>query len=500
MKKNIDNDITLIGETDYRDQKVKFGIKTDDRRRHIYIIGKTGVGKTTLLENMAIADIESGKGIGIVDPHGEFAEKLLDYIPENRLEDVIYFDPSDTEQPIGFNPLEQVSDEQRHLIASGMMGVFKKIWPDVWSTRMEYILNNTLLALLESPGATLLGVLRMFSDEKYRKEIVENLQDPVVKHFWKEEFAKYTQRLQIEAVAAIQNKVGQFVTNPLVRNIIGQPKSLIDMKRVMDEGKILIVNVSKGKIGEDNMALLGAMIITKLQLAAMTRAKESDKNFRDFFLYVDEFQNFATDSFATILSEARKYRLSLTLAHQYINQLVDNGNTRVRDAIFGNVGTIISFRVGAADAEFLEKEFEPIYTANDLVNLSKYHIYIRLMIDGIASSPFSSKTLPPRDVPDEVSPKETIIEFTRRKYGTPREYVEKKIGEEWTGGKREKPKTEKEKTLKETLLKEEEPQRTEKKFPKNPRKDVEIDKLRNVLEEALGESLKEEKEKRDNKE
>lgn len=493
---NDKKEITLIGETDYRNQKRRFGIKLDDRRRHVYIIGKTGVGKTTLLENMAISDIQAGRGLGVVDPHGEFAEKLLDYIPEDRLEDVIYFDPSDTEQPIGFNPLEQVSGDERHLIASGMMGVFKKIWPDVWSTRMEYILNNTLLALLESPGATLLGVLRMFSDNNYRKEIVDNLEDPVVKHFWAEEFAKYTQRLQIEAVAAIQNKVGQFVTNPLVRNILGQRKSLIDMKKIMDEGKILIVNVSKGKIGEDNMALIGAMVITKLQLAAMTRAKESNKDYKDFFLYVDEFQNFATDSFATILSEARKYRLSLTLAHQYINQLVVDGNTRVRDAIFGNVGTIVSFRVGASDAEFLEKEFEPEYTANDLVNLSKYHIYIRLMIDGIASAPFSAATLPPQYLPSESSPKETIVEFTRRKYGTPKEYVEKKISEEWIGSDSGKPERDKtERSLGETLKKENNFQRYERKPSRGPKKDVNVGELRGVIEKALGESLEEEKKK-----
>ncbi len=493
MDKDINNDITLIGETDYRDKKTKFGIKTDDRRRHVYIIGKTGVGKTTLLENMAIADIQADRGMCFVDPHGESAENLLDYIPEDRLEDVIYFDPSDTEQPIGFNPLEQVADEQRHLIASGMMGVFKKIWPDVWSTRMEYILNNTLLALLEYPEATLLGVLRMFSDKKYRKEIVNNLEDPVVKHFWKEEFAKYSQQFQVQAVAAIQNKVGQFVTNPLIRNILGQSKSAIDMKKVMDEGKILIVNVSKGKIGEDNMALIGAMVITKLQLAAMTRAKESNKDFRDFFLYVDEFQNFATESFATILSEARKYRLSLTLAHQYINQLIDDGNTKVRDAIFGNVGTIVSFRVGAADAEFLEKEFEPEYTANDLVNLSKFHIYIRLMIDGMASDPFSAKTLPPREPSTDASPKETIIEFTRRKYGTPRKYVEKKISEEWILSKKPQAGShKKEKPLKEAL-KNKNKKKKNKKEESKP--DIDIDELKGVIEEALGETLEEEEKK-----
>lgn len=505
MDKEIKNDITLIGETDYRDKRTKFGIKTDDRRRHVYVIGKTGVGKTTLLENMAISDIEANHGMCFVDPHGESSENLLDYIPENRLEDVIYFDPSDTEQPIGFNPLEQVADEQRHLVASGMMGVFKKIWPDVWSTRMEYILNNTLLALLEYPNATLLGVLRMFSDKQYRKDIVENLQDPVVKHFWKEEFAKYSQQFQVQTVAAIQNKVGQFVTNPLVRNILGQSKSAIDMKKVMDEGKILIVNLSKGKIGEDNMALIGAMVITKLQLTAMARAKESNKDFRDFFLYVDEFQNFATESFATILSEARKYRLSLVLAHQYINQLISDGNTKVRDAIFGNVGTIISFRVGAADAEFLEKEFEPAYNANDLVNLSKFHIYIRLMIDGMASNPFSAATLPPKDPSLDASPKETIIEFTRRKYGTPRMYVEKKISEEWILSSDKKSESnknsfsKKEKSLKEVLGNEIEAEKKIKNKPKKKSKkvDVNINELKGVIEEALGETLEEEGKKKE---
>lgn len=428
----MDNKITPLGTTDYRNKKDRFGIKVDDRRRHVYVIGKTGVGKTTLLENMIISDIEAGRGVGFVDPHGETAERILDFVPEERLEDVIYFDPSDTEHPIGFNPLERVSDEHRHLIASSMMGVFKKIWPDVWSPRMEYILNNTLLALLEYPDATVMGILRMLGeDEEYRKKIVSNLEDPVVKHFWVEEFARYRQQFRIEAVAAIQNKVGQFVTNPLIRNILGQQKSPINIKKIMDEGKILIVNLSKGKIGEDNTALLGSMIITRIQLAAMSRAKDISKDYRDFYLYVDEFQNFATDSFADILSEARKYRLNLTLAHQYINQLVFEGNTKVRDAIFGNIGTTICFRVGATDAEFLEKEFLPDYDQNDLVNLTKYHILINLMIDGIASKPFTAITLPPHESPDESS-KNTIIEFTRKKYASTRELVERKIQEEWS--------------------------------------------------------------------
>ncbi len=426
-------DLTPLGVYNFRHQQKKFGIKLDDRRRHIYVIGKTGVGKTTLLENMAIADMRSGKGLAFVDPHGESAEKLLDFVPENRLDDVIYFDPSDMEFPIAFNPMEQVGTEYRHLVASGLMGVFKKIWADAWSARMQYILNNTLLALLENPGATLLGILRMFSNQDYRKQVVDNLKDPVIKAFWQDEFSKYSQRFETEALAAIQNKVGQFVSNPLVRNILGQPHSSLNMRDIMDSGKIFICNLSKGKIGEDNSALLGAMIITRMQLAAMSRVDTPEDKRRDFFLYVDEFQNFATESFANILSEARKYRLSLVLAHQYIGQLMTGDSTSVRDAVFGNVGTIISFRVGAADAEYLEQEFMPEFLQNDFVNLSKANVYIKLMIDGVSSRPFSAETLPPQKIPLE-SYRDVIIKNSREHYGTPKSVVETQIASEWRSG------------------------------------------------------------------
>lgn len=427
------SDITFFGQTNFRNQNKRFGIKVDDRRRHMYVIGKTGMGKTTLLENMVIEDIRAHRGVGVVDPHGEFAEKILDFIPENRIEDVIYFNPADNDYPIAFNPLEQVGTEFRHLIASAIMGVFKKIWPDVWSARMEYILNNSLLALLEYPGSTLLGIMRLLSEKNYREKIVSNLQDPVVKSFWVNEFARYTQRLESEATAAIQNKVGQFVANPLIRNILGQTTSSIDLRKVMDDGKILIVNLSKGKVGEDNSALLGSMIISKLQLAAMSRVDVPESERRDFYLYVDEFQNFATDSFANILSEARKYRLCLILAHQYIGQLVHDANERVRDAIFGNVGTLLSFRIGADDAEFLEREFMPDFVANDFVNLAKYTFYIKLMIDGMASKPFSAQSLSPETRPKE-SFGDLIIEHSRNRYGTPRARVEEKIAGEWLSG------------------------------------------------------------------
>lgn len=423
----LNSEINFFAETDYRNMRKKFGIRTDDRRRHLYIIGKTGMGKTNLLQNMAIQDIKNGNGLAFIDPHGEVAENLLDFIPSNRVNDVVYFNPADLDWPIAFNVMEQVAVEYRHLVASGLMGVFKKIWPDVWSARMEYILNNTILALLEYPGSTLLGINRMLSDADFRAKIIEKVTDPVIKAFWLSEFSKYSQRYETEATAAIQNKVGQFISNPLVRNIVGQVQSSIDMREVMDKKKILIVNLSKGRIGEDNSTLLGALIITKLQLAAMSRIDIKEEERQDFYLYVDEFQNFATESFANILSEARKFRLSLILAHQYINQMEEE----VRDAVFGNVGTMVSFRIGAEDAEYMEKEFSPEFMAQDFVNLGKYDIYVKLMIDGLAGRPFSAKTLPPMQASEE-SHREKIIKVSRERYATLGSKVEEKISK-WSG-------------------------------------------------------------------
>ena len=422
--------INFFAKTNFRNQSKKFGIKTDDRRRHVYVVGKTGMGKTEMLKNMAIQDIKNGKGVGFVDPHGEASMDLLDFVPEERIKDVVYFNPSDLNWPIEFNIMEDVSPEYRHLVAGGLMGVFKKIWPDVWSARMEYILNNAILALLEVPGSTLLSINRLFSDADWRQEIVEKLKDPVVKAFWVKEFARYSQRYEIEATAAIQNKIGQFVSAPLIRNIIGQPNSTIDMRKIMDEKKILIMNLSKGLVGEDNSRLLGALLITKLQLAAMSRVEMEEEDRNDFYLYVDEFQNFATESFINILSEARKYRLDLILANQYLAQLTEsNGgghNTKVRDAVFGNVGTMILFRIGAEDAEFLEREFSPEFEAADLVDLSKYNIYLKLMIDGVASRPFSAQTLIPEPRPFKIF-KNEIIEFSRKTYSNPQKIVEENI-------------------------------------------------------------------------
>ncbi|TAK96819.1 hypothetical protein EPO05_00835 [Patescibacteria group bacterium] len=422
------SDITFFAKTNFRNQERTFGIKTDDRRRHIYAIGKTGMGKTNMLENMAVQDIQNGHGIAFVDPHGDSAEKLIRAIPANRINDVIYFNPADMEFPIAFNVMEKVSLEQRHLVVSGLVGVFKKIWADSWGPRLEYILRNAILALLEYPGSTLLGVTRILVDKKYRERVVEKITDPVVRSFWVDEFTQWNDRVLQEVISPIQNKVGQFLSSSLIRNIVGQTKSSFDIRELMDNRKILILNLSKGRIGEDNSALLGAMMITKIQLAAMGRVDIPEEERKDFYLYVDEFQNFATESFANILSEARKYRLNLILANQYVTQVEEE----VRDAIFGNAGSIISFRVGAVDAEFLEKEFAPTFMATDIVNLAKYNIYLKLMIDGIAGDAFSATTLPPIDISETLENEEKVIRVSRERYATSREEVEDKIAR-WSG-------------------------------------------------------------------
>ncbi len=414
--------ITYFGQTDARNRRLTFGIKAKDRTKHVYVIGKTGMGKSTLLENMAVQDIRNGNGFAFMDPHGSAVDTLLEYIPKERINDVVYFAPFDMGHPISFNVMEDVGYDKRHLVVSGLMSTFKKIWQDAWSARMEYILGNTLLALLEYPDATLLEVNKMLADKEFRNKVVANVTDPAVKSFWVDEFAKYTDRFAAEATPAIQNKIGQFTSNPLVRNIIGQPKSSFDLREIMDQKKILIINLSKGRIGESNANLLGSMLITKIYLAALSRAdinKAGMENMPNFYLYVDEFQSFANDSFADILSEARKYKLNLTIAHQYIEQMSDE----VRAAVFGNVGTMITFRVGSYDAEVLEKEFAPTFISEDIVNLGFAQIYLRLMIDGIGSQPFSAVTLPPLQRP-EVKFFDEIIAASRQKYTRPREEVE----------------------------------------------------------------------------
>jgi len=431
--------ITYFGETDSRNKRVKFGIKAKDRTKHVYVIGKTGMGKSTLLENMAIQDLKNGEGMAFLDPHGKTAELLLEYVPAERMQDVVYFAPFDTEYPISFNVMEDVGPERRHLVLSGLMSAFKKLFgEESFSDRMQYVLQNTILALLEYPGATMLGINRMLTDKIYRNKVVANVTDMSVKTYWTQEFANYTERFTAEAMPAIQNKIGQFTANPLIRNIIGQPKSSFDFRKIMDDGKIMIINLSKGRVGEANANLLGSMLITKMYLAAMSRADISEKvlkNLPNFYLYVDEFQSFANESFADILSEARKYKLNLTVAHQYIEQMAEE----VRAAVFGNVGTMITFRVGAYDAEILEKEFAPQFTAEDLVNLGIYQMYLKLMIDGVSSFPFSATGLPPFPEP-VISYKKEIIENSRRQFAVPRLQVEGAI-QKWHDEGKLAPKT-----------------------------------------------------------
>lgn len=417
--------VTYFAETDARNRKIKFGIRAKDRTRHTYVIGKTGMGKSTLLENMAVQDIQNGEGMAFIDPHGKTADLLLEYIPKERMKDVLYFAPFDMQFPISFNVMEDVGADKRHLVSNGLMSAFKKIWVDAWSARMEYILNNILLALLEYPDSTLLGVNRMLADKAYRDKVVAAVTDSAVKAFWVDEFAKYSDKFMTEAGAAIQNKIGQFISNPLVRNIIGQPKSTFDIRKMMDERKILIVNLSKGRVGEGNANLLGSMLITKIYLAAMSRADTAESlmaKLPNFYLYVDEFQSFANESFADILSEARKYKLNLTMAHQYIEQMSDE----VRAAVFGNVGTMVVFRVGSYDAEVLEKEFAPYFTMEDIVNLGVFQVYMKLMIDGVSSKPFSATTIGPIAKPD-ISLREVVIESSRKQFGRPRDVVEQEI-------------------------------------------------------------------------
>ena len=404
-------DINFFAKAEFKNKETIFGIKTEDRRKHVYIIGKTGVGKSTLIANMAIDDIRKGRGVGIIDPHGDLSETILDFIPKRRMNDVVYLEPFDTERPFSLNVLEIKNKQQKDLVASGIVSIFYKLYKDSWGPRLEYILRNVILTLLEASGATLVDILSLLSNVEYRKKVVRGLTDPVLKDFWEKEYAKMPDRLKAEAISPIQNKVGQFVTSKMIRNIIGRTKSSIDLEQIMNEGKILILNLSQGKLGEDNTALLGAMLITQIQLAAMNRSfiKEADR--KDFFLYVDEFQNFATQSFIKILSEARKYRLSLTLANQYIEQL----DEEVTRAIFGNVGSLMSFVVGARDAYVLTREYAEIYTENDLVSLGKFEAVLKLSIDGMTSAPFPVTTLPLPAMKNDN--KEKIIKLSKEKYG-----------------------------------------------------------------------------------
>jgi hypothetical protein len=406
---------TTLGRTNFRDHHRPFGIRPDDRRRHVYVVGKTGMGKSTLLLNMLADDIAAGRGCCLVDPHGDLAEAAVGRIPSRRTNDVIYFDAGDQNHPLAFNPLADCDPRARPLVASGMLAAFKKLYGDSWGPRLEHIFRNCLLTLLETPGASLLTLVQLLGDAGFRRSVMNRVRDPVVRAFWLQEFAGMPQKLQAEAIAPIQNKVGQFVSSPLLRHILGQPRSTIDLRKVMDRGQVLILNLSKGRVGEDASSLLGSLLITSLQLAAMSRADVREDQRPDFHLYVDEFQHFATESFASVLSEARKYRLTLTLANQYLAQM----DEATAAAVFGNAGSLVSFQVGADDAESLAMQLGAPATPQDLSALPKHEAYARLLIDGLPSRPFSLRTLPPADNLVDDRRSDIIRRASRRRYGRP---------------------------------------------------------------------------------
>lgn len=405
-----------------------FGVQEEDRCRHMYVLGKTGTGKSTMLKNMCLQDIYNGKGVCFIDAHGDTVQYILDRIPLSRQKDLVYFNPADIENPVGLNVMQAERGEQSFLICSGIMSVFKRIWRGMWSTRMEYILNNTLLALLEQPGSTLLGVVKMLSDENYARSIVSQTKNPLVKNFWTREYANFHEKYKQEAVAPILNKIGQLFSTELVRNILGQSRSTISFRDILDNKKILLVNLSKGRIGEDNSNLLGSLIVNKIQIAAMARVEIPEDQRSPFNLYVDEFQNFTTDSFASILSEARKYGLNLVLAHQYVSQLAETGNDSVRAAIFGNVGSITVFQVGPEDAVKLVMDFEPEISRQNLINLDKTQIAVKLSIKGKTSKPFLAQTIP--SLFDEFGGKsQLMIKNSQENYTRPRILVQNQINQ-----------------------------------------------------------------------
>ena len=414
--------VPLFGKTNYQGEEIMFGIKTIDRQRHLYIIGKTGMGKTKLLELLITADLKAGRGVIVFDPHGDLARETLSLVPKERIEDIVYFNPSDIEFPIGFNPMEGVgSFEFKQIIVSGFIAIFKKLFGFNWNERFEHVLRYTTLALLDYPHANVLGITRMLTDNSFRQDVISHISDPLVKKFWTTEFAAWNEQYAQEAIVPIINRVGQFVANPIIRNIISQERTSFSLEKIINEGKILIVNLSIGELGEENSSLLGSMLITKIWQTAYARANIKEEERKDVFMYVDEFQNFATTTFTNILSEARKYHLNLTIAHQYIKQLSDE----ISAAIFGNVGNLISFRVGGEDAQILAREFEPVFSVNDFLNLDLRNFYIKMSIDGKTVKPFSAQTI------DFIKPKEDnsekVIKISRKRWAKPRNKVEKEI-------------------------------------------------------------------------
>lgn len=415
------SDTNLLGITNFRNDNKPFGIKDSDRLNHIYCIGKTGTGKSTLLSNMAISDIQRGNGICLIDPHGDIAERILDYIPKGRINDVVYFDPADELYVTAFNPLQDIPENQQHLVVAGLLAMFKKIWMDSWGPRLEYILRYALFTLFTYPQATLLDIQPLLTNYAFRRKVLYHCTDQYLTSFWYNEFDKYSPQLKSEAISPILNKTGLFVAITQLRNVIGQTTGSFKIREVMDQKKILICNLTKGKLGEDATTVLGSMLVNAIQLAALSRASQDEADRVPFYLYVDEMHSFVSLSFADILAEARKYKLSLFLAHQYIEQI----HEKIRYAIFGNVGTMIIFRVGAEDAKQLVQEVHPVFSEEDLINLPRYSMYVKLMIDGATSKPFSATTVP--TATDMQPYKYEIITRSRMRFGREREIVEDEI-------------------------------------------------------------------------
>jgi energy-coupling factor transporter ATP-binding protein EcfA2 len=424
----MNDDHIILGERQDWGEPQPFGISAVDQRHHIYVIGKTGSGKTTLLRNMIIQHIEKDHGVGLIDPHGDLAEDLLNHIPPTRADHLLYFNPGDLEFPTAMNLLANVPQDERHLVASGIVSAFKGIWRDSWGPRLEYILYNALMALLDCQNVSLLGVNRMLIDDRYRAWVIRQIKDPFIKSFWAEEYAGYDQRFQREAIAPIQNKLGQFLLNPVIRNILGQVKNKMSVPFIINNGRLLIANLSKGHLGEDKANLLGSLLVTQFQLGAMARTKLSEFNRRDFYLFIDEFQNFSTDAFASILAEARKYRLCLTLSHQYIDQL----SLPVRQAVFGNIGTLIAFRIGHTDAEIVDRELGKTFPASTIADLNRFEVVIKLLETGTNWTPFQANMLPPSKA--HYSGKGQVTAHSRERFATSRAVVESQL-RRWTGSK-----------------------------------------------------------------
>jgi energy-coupling factor transporter ATP-binding protein EcfA2 len=417
----MEHDFTYFAHQEIWGQQTLVGISPNDRRQHVYVIGQTGSGKTTLLRNLIAQHMAAGHGVGLIDPHGDLAEELLNHVPPWRSDDLVYFNPADLDFPIGLNLLANVPPDERHLVASGIVGACKSLWRDSWGPRLEYILYNALAALLDCQNTTLLGINRLLTDPQYREWVIRQVRDPFIREFWTEEYASYDARFMREAIAPIQNKLGQFLLNPIARNILGQVRCKISFRFIMDNQRLFIANLSKGRLSHEKANLLGSLLVAQFQLAAMARADQPEERRPDFYLFIDEFQNFSTDAFASILAEARKYRLCLTLSHQYIDQL----SLPVRQAVFGNVGTLISFRVGHTDALVLENEFGKNFDSQQFMELDRYQILVKLLENGTHRVPFRASTLPP--IENRVGKSAGLIARSREKYSARRHEVESKL-------------------------------------------------------------------------